>query len=104
MNQKKPTATKTNPKNPEATIRILKEDQTGKLTYQVGADDRASVYVRISENHGGGFFSDEWVPHADILRRLNLASLVLGFRHRLAQNVTLLITQVVEPVSHTRYM
>jgi hypothetical protein len=66
MAQKKSTATTTNPKNPETPIRIVKENQTGKLNYQVGVDDRRSVYVRISENHGGGFFSDEWVAHADI--------------------------------------
>ena len=54
----------------QAIIRIIHQNEcntlapssSSKLTYQVGVDDQTSqLYIRISENSGGGFFSNEWV-------------------------------------------
>ena len=36
------------------------------ITYQVGVDPDSSIYLRIYGNTGGGFFSPEWVPLADV--------------------------------------
>jgi hypothetical protein len=69
-------------------IRILKKGScssiTGKskLTYQVGTDEDAALYVRITGNTGAGFFSDEWVPVKAIEEALskdpeNVTSLLL---------------------------
>ena len=49
-------------------IRILKKASCptlsgkSKLSYQIGSDPESALYVRIAENTGGGFFSQEWVP------------------------------------------
>ncbi len=57
--------TKSNVPNPE--IRILKKGScpslTGKstLTYQIGCTAESDIQFRVSDNTGGGFFSDEWV-------------------------------------------
>ena len=48
-------------------INILKtatcESLSGKstLTYQLGYTENKEVYVRVSENSGGGYFSNEWI-------------------------------------------
>jgi hypothetical protein len=36
------------------------------ITYQIGADTDGNSYLRIHGNTGGGFFSPEWVPLADV--------------------------------------
>lgn len=36
------------------------------LTYHFGCSDDKQAYIRIVDNSGGGFFSDEWVKLADI--------------------------------------
>lgn len=36
------------------------------ITYQIGGDEDANVYLRIYANTGGGFFSPEWVPLAEV--------------------------------------
>jgi hypothetical protein len=36
------------------------------ITYQIGADADGNSYLRIYGNTGGGFFSPEWVPLADV--------------------------------------
>jgi hypothetical protein len=32
-----------------------------KLTYSIGTDHNATVYLRVEKNSGGGFFSDAWI-------------------------------------------
>jgi hypothetical protein len=36
------------------------------ITYQVGTDPDSNIYLRIYGNTGGGFFSPEWVPLAEV--------------------------------------
>ena len=56
----------------ENDIRILKEatcpTSSGKstLTYQVGKDESDVIYLKISGNDGGGFWSAEWVPYSSV--------------------------------------
>lgn len=59
-----------------ATLRIIKKDQCGKisspdepsLTYHVGYDDSSkSLHLRITHNSTGGFFSNEWINLDSIL-------------------------------------
>ena len=55
-----------------ADIKILKEatcpTSSGKstLTYQVGKDDTGAIFLKVSGNDGGGFWSAEWVPYTSI--------------------------------------
>ena len=42
-----------------ATCESLSGQST--LTYQLGNTDNKEVYVRVSENTGGGMFSNEWI-------------------------------------------
>ena len=46
-----------------ANVKTLSGKST--LSYQVGSEDD-EIYVRITKNTGGGFFSDEWVSMNDI--------------------------------------
>jgi len=41
-----------------------------KLTYQIGISPESVVYLRISKNSGGGFFSDEWLSIDSIVETL----------------------------------
>lgn len=72
MATKKSTAIKLNPDNPETPIHALKEatcpTSSGKstLTYQVGEDESGTIYLKISGNDGGGFWSPEWVAYKSI--------------------------------------
>jgi redox-regulated HSP33 family molecular chaperone len=43
------------------TIPKLSERATGTLTYRVGVSESGTVYVAITANQGGGYFSPEWV-------------------------------------------
>jgi hypothetical protein len=58
--------------DPKPAIRVLKigscPSLTGKstLTYQIGCTAESEVHLRVADNSGGGFFSDEWVPFATI--------------------------------------
>ncbi len=58
--------------NTENPIQVLKETtcptSSGKsiLGYQVGTDDSGAIYLKVSSNDGGGFFSDEWIAFTDI--------------------------------------
>jgi hypothetical protein len=51
----------------EPTIQVLQADtcptSSGKSTlgYEIGTDESDGIYLRISSNTGGGFFSNEWV-------------------------------------------
>ena len=66
MPAKKSPATKINP------VQVLKEancpTSSGKsnLGYQVGTDDSGAIYLKVSSNDGGGYFSTEWIAFADI--------------------------------------
>lgn len=37
-----------------------------KLKFEIGCDDTEQIHVRVSENNGGGFFSQEWIRWEDI--------------------------------------
>lgn len=41
------------------------------LLYQIGCDDQKTLYVRIKENSGGGFFNKEYVPLQYLLDAIN---------------------------------
>jgi hypothetical protein len=41
------------------------------LTYHFGCSEDRQVYIRITDNSGGGFFSEEWVKLADIQAALD---------------------------------
>ena len=43
------------------------------LTYHFGCNQENQVYIRIIENSGGGFFSEEWVALEAILAALDKA-------------------------------
>jgi hypothetical protein len=45
---------------------------TGKsdLTFHLGKDDADTPYIRIWQNTGNGFFSNEWLPLASIIEIL----------------------------------
>lgn len=66
--------------------RILKKGTcpalSGKstLTYHLGCDAKKAVHVRITENSGGGFFSQEWVALQDIQQALRGDSPVSAIR------------------------
>ena len=53
--------------NPDALIRVLKNDSCPSLTarstlgYQLGIKDESELYLRLVSNTGSGFFSKEWV-------------------------------------------
>ena len=67
--QKKPAATKTEPAF--KIIRTAKCQTISKkstLTYNLSRDDEANICIRISNNSGGGFFSNEWIRLDDIIK------------------------------------
>ena len=41
-----------------------------EITYQLGSDPDDRLVLRLYSNDGGGFFSMEWIPIADILAAL----------------------------------
>jgi hypothetical protein len=43
------------------------------ITYQVGTDPDSNIYLRIYENSGGGFYSREWVPLAEVQKLIDAA-------------------------------
>ena len=44
-----------------------------KLTYHIGIDDQDSIMIRVAENEGSGYFSQEWVMLNTILSKLDSA-------------------------------
>lgn len=65
----KPKATNTS----KLSIRILRITEcpnlsaNSNITYHIGVnDDDQSVYIRIYENSGGGFFCQSWIKWSDI--------------------------------------
>jgi hypothetical protein len=60
----------------EVPTRVIKRGTcptvSGKssITYQLGSDADDRLVLRIHSNDGGGFFSMEWIPIADILSAL----------------------------------
>ena len=71
----KSTTVKTN-NNTENSVQILKEaicpTSNGKSTlgYQVGSDDSGEIYLKLTSNSGGGFFSSEWISYSAIQKAL----------------------------------
>jgi len=41
------------------------------LTYNIAADDKDDLSIRIHSNTGGGFFSNEWIPFNNVTTYLN---------------------------------
>ena len=61
---------------PKRIIKIAKcPTCSGKtnLTYHLGSSQENNVYIRIVENSGGGFFSEEWVALNATLETLDKA-------------------------------
>jgi hypothetical protein len=63
------------------------------LTYKLGRDDAGTLYLRLHEGTGGGFFNDEWIKAEDLAAALQahqgddgMSSMVLAhlFRGRSA--------------------
>jgi hypothetical protein len=56
----------------EDSVRVIREatcpTSSGKstLTYQVGKDESGAIYLKVSGNDGGGFWSPEWVAYKSI--------------------------------------
>ena len=56
----------------EDSIRVIREAKcptsSGKstLTYQVGKDESGAIYLKVSGNDGGGFWSPEWVAYKSV--------------------------------------
>ncbi len=80
------TAKKETPKKTEepsieiintAKCKTLTEKST--LTYHLGRDDKADLFVRIYSNTNEGFFSNEWVSLKDILVILEKQGTVNSF-------------------------
>jgi len=44
------------------------------LTYNLSRDDKDNIYIRISNNSGGGFFSNEWILLDNITELISIAS------------------------------
>jgi hypothetical protein len=63
-------------KSEDTSMRVLKtaacKTLSGKstLTYQIGCNSEAEIFLRITKNSGGGFFSDEWVAFATVQEAL----------------------------------
>jgi hypothetical protein len=44
------------------TIRKLSERSSGRIAYRVGLGESGAVYLAVTDNEGGGYYSPEWVP------------------------------------------
>ena len=59
-------------KSEDKTMQVVKKGKTqslsGKstLVYEIAKDENDAVFLRISSNTGGGFYSGEWVAAKDI--------------------------------------
>jgi hypothetical protein len=77
---KETTANKDTPSNSTLSMRIIKIASCptcsgkAKLTYHFGCTKDNQVHIRIVENTGGGFFSEEWVSLNATLAALDKAS------------------------------
>lgn len=49
----------------------------GNLGYQVGCNDQTEIFLRITSNSGGGWFSADWIPLKDILSAIAKAPIPL---------------------------
>lgn len=64
------------PNIPTHIVRVLKvgscTNLSGKhtLTYHIGCDEEATIYFRVYENSGSGYYSTEWVPLAAMLNAI----------------------------------
>ena len=101
----------TSPKPPEIPAIILLRkgsckslEGRGTLDYELGHSDSKSLYWRISQNSGGGFFSNEWIPFSAIRSALEswsadtpLTSLALRglFKGKSANNPSFLLATLL---------
>jgi hypothetical protein len=76
---KEATTSNTKPINTTLPMRIIKIASCptcsgkAKLTYHFGCTKDNQLHIRIVENSGGGFFSEEWVPLKATLAALDKA-------------------------------
>lgn len=76
---KEATTSNASPSNSTLSMRIIKIAScptcSGKanLTYHFGCTKDNQIHIRIIENTGGGFFSEEWVPLKATLAALDKA-------------------------------
>ena len=60
----------------EELVTVIREAKcptsSGKstLTYQLGKDNSGDIFIKISGNDGGGFWSAEWVPYTSVERAI----------------------------------
>ncbi|MBK1719167.1 hypothetical protein [Thiocystis violacea] len=52
------------------SIPKLSERAIGQMTYQIGVGDSGTVYLAVTANEGGGYFSAEWVALPRLQERL----------------------------------
>ena len=86
MAAKKPSPAIPEPSNQpssEATrFRILKKGScptvSGKsdLSYELGTAPNGAIYIRITENSGGGFFNQDWIAFKDIQQALRTGAII----------------------------
>lgn len=73
MSKAKATSANDDSENP---IEVLKEEtcstSNGKSTlgYQVGNDQSGEIFIKLTSNSGGGFFSSEWISYSAIEKAL----------------------------------
>ena len=104
-----PSSTSSKPSETPAIILLRKGsckslEGRGTLDYELGNNDSKSLYWRISQNSGGGFFSNEWIPFSAIQSALEswsantpLTSLALRglFKGKSANNPSFLLATLV---------
>ena len=104
-----PSSTSSKPSETPAIIVLRKGsckslEGRGTLNYELGNNDSKSLYWRISQNSGGGFFSNEWIPFSAIQSALEswsantpLTSLALRglFKGKSANNPSFLLATLV---------
>ena len=70
------SATATTNDNLENSVQALKEatcstaNGRSTLGYQVGTDGSGEIYLKLTSNSGGGFFSSEWISYSAIQKAL----------------------------------
>ncbi|MBK1720076.1 hypothetical protein [Thiocystis violacea] len=54
------------------TIPKLSPRAIGAMTYQIGVGESGTVYLAVTANEGGGYFSREWVPLPRLLEQVGI--------------------------------
>jgi hypothetical protein len=52
------------------TIPKLSPRAIGAMTYQIGVGESGTVYLAVTANEGGGYFSREWIPLPRLLEQV----------------------------------